>query len=268
MATALSGKTPLKLTGNTALVTGASRGIGRAIAVAFAGEGADLVICGRDLPELEAVRAEILALGRRCFTVRAELAEDGAVEHLWSEVVRSVDRVDILVNNAGIGSSANPMSVMDFDDEFWEMTLRVNLTVPYKLSKKVLPGMVARKHGRIIAIASISSFRPGVHDAAYSSSKTGLLGLTRTLAREHARDGVTANAICPGTTATRTSDRRLQYDALRLGKTFDEIDREISPLGRRLEAGEIAPIAIYLASPEAAGVTGQTFVIDGGQLIA
>ena len=256
----------MKLTGNIALVTGASRGIGRAIAIAFAREGADVVVSGRDVSELRAVRDAICALGRHCIVVQADLAEDGAVEHLWREVERNVDRIDILVNNAGIGSGANAKPVMEFDDEFWELTLRVNLTVPYKLSKKALPGMVARKYGRIIAVASISSFRPGVHDVAYAASKSGLLGLTRTLAREHVRDGITANAICPGTTVTSTADRRLQYDARRLGKTFEEIDRGISPLGRRLEADEIAPIAIYLASPEAAGATGQTFVIDGGQL--
>jgi NAD(P)-dependent dehydrogenase (short-subunit alcohol dehydrogenase family) len=103
---------------------------------------------------------------------------------------------------------------------------------------------------------------------AYAASKSGLLGLTRTLAREHVKDGITVNAICPGTIVTRTADRRLQYDARRLGKTFEEVDRGISPLGRRLEPSEIAPIAIYLASPEAAGATGQTFVIDGGQLMS
>jgi NAD(P)-dependent dehydrogenase (short-subunit alcohol dehydrogenase family) len=126
--------------------------------------------------------------------------------------------------------------------------------------------MVERGYGRVIAIASISAFRPGVHDSAYAASKSGLLGLTRVIAREHAKDGVTSNALCPGTTVTRTADVRLHYEAQRLGKSFDSIDRSISPLGRRITPEEVAPMAVYLASPEAGCVTGQTFVIDGGQL--
>lgn len=257
---------PTRLHDTVALITGASRGIGKAIALAYASEGADLVISGRDTRELMLVRDAVIAMGRSCFAIEADLAEEGAVEHLWNETTRQVDRIDVLVNNAGIGSSANPKPIVSFDDEFWDRTLRVNLTVPYQLCKKALPGMFARKHGRVIAIASISAFRPGVHDAAYAASKTGLLGLTRTLAREHVKDGITSNAICPGTTVTRTADLRLHYDAERLGKTFEEIDQSISPIGRRVVPEEIAPMAVYLASREAGCVTGQTFVIDGGQL--
>jgi NAD(P)-dependent dehydrogenase (short-subunit alcohol dehydrogenase family) len=188
--------------------------------------------------------------------------------------MRTFESVDVLVNNAGMGSIAESgiggpgeaKAVVDFDDRFWELTLRVNLTVPYKLCRKVLPGMIQRRYGRIIFIASISAFRPGVHDVAYAASKSGLLGLMRTIAREHAKDGITSNAICPGTTATRTADRRMTYEAERLGKSLEQVNAGISPLGRRLEPDEIAPIAIYLASPAAAAATGQTFVIDGGQL--
>src|SRR5690606_6877847 len=172
----------MRLAGRTAVVTGASRGIGRAIALALARDGADLVITGRAVPELSSVRDEILALGRQCLMLEADLAAPDAIETLWDGIQRSAASVDILVNNAGIGSSANPKPVIDFDDEFWELTLRVNLTVPYQLCKKALPGMVARGYGRIIFIASINAFRPGVHDAAYTASKSGLVGLMRTLA--------------------------------------------------------------------------------------
>jgi 3-oxoacyl-[acyl-carrier protein] reductase len=232
----------------------------------MAREGADLIVSGRDVPELQSLEATVSEAGRSCLVIVADLAEELAVEHLWREVERHGRAVDILVNNAGIGSGASPRPVVGFDDDFWDLTLRVNLTVPYQLSKRALPAMVERGYGRVIAIASISAFRPGVHDSAYAASKSGLVGLTRVIAREHIKDGVTSNAICPGTTVTRTADVRLHYEAQRLGKSFDAIDRSISPLGRRIMPEEVAPMAVYLASPEAACVTGQTFVIDGGQL--
>jgi 3-oxoacyl-[acyl-carrier protein] reductase len=258
----------VKLANHTALVTGASRGIGRAIALAFAREGADLIITARTREDLASARAEIAAAGRACLLIEADLSEAGAVDALWSEVERAGARVDILVNNAGIGSSATPKPVVSFDDAFWDLTLRINLTVPYQLCKKALPGMVARRFGRVIAIASINGIRGGVNDSAYTASKSGLLGLMRTVAREHVKDGVTSNAICPGTCATRTSDARLQYEAERTGRSLDEVCRGIGPMGRRLEPEELTPIAVYLASAEAAMTTGQTFVIDGGQLNA
>jgi len=254
------------LAGKTALVTGASRGIGRAIALAMAREGADLIVSARDVPELQSLQAAVCGMGRSCRVIAADLAGESAVEHLWQEVEHYGRAVDILVNNPGIGSGASPRPVVSFDDAFWDLTLRVNLTVPYRLCKRALPAMVERRYGRVIAIASISAFRPGVHDSAYAASKSGLLGLTRVIAREHSTDGVTSNALCPGTTVTRTADLRLHYEAQRLGKSFAAIDGSISPLGRRITPEEVAPMAVYLASPEAGCVTGQTFVIDGGQL--
>jgi len=256
----------MRLAGKTALVTGASRGIGKAIALAMAREGADLIVSARDVPELQSVQAAAREMGRSCLVIAADLAGESAVEHLWQEVEHYGRAVDILVNNAGIGSGASPRPVVSFDDAFWDLTLRVNLTVPYRLCKRALPAMVERRYGRVIAIASISAFRPGVHDSAYAASKSGLLGLTRVIAREHSTDGVTSNALCPGTTVTRTADLRLHYEAQRLGKSFAAIDGSISPLGRRITPEEVAPMAVYLASPEAGCVTGQTFVIDGGQL--
>lgn len=258
----------MRLAQRTALVTGASRGIGKAIALAYAREGADLVITARSGNDLRDLAKAVQDMGRRCLVIEADLAAPGAVDHVWQETERGVGHVDILVNNAGVGSGIKPRPVVDFDDQAWDLTLRLNLTVPYQMCKRVLPGMIARRDGRLIAIASINAFRGGVHDAAYTSSKAGLVGLTRTLAREHVRDGITANAICPGSTATRTADTRLAYEVERLGRSMESIIAGIGPLGRRLEPEEVAPIAVYLAGAESASTTGQTFIIDGGQLNA
>jgi 3-hydroxybutyrate dehydrogenase len=175
--------------------------------------------------------------------------------------------IDILVNNAGIGSSSNPKPVAEFDDDFWDLTLLLNLTVPYKLSKAVLRHMREKHWGRIINIASINSKMPSMHGAAYSASKHGLLGLTRTLALELARDGVTVNAICPGPVHTIMNDKRIEYDARRRGLTFAELEHSMTPIGGRLEPEDIAPLAIYLASNEARMVTGQAYNICGGVLL-
>jgi NAD(P)-dependent dehydrogenase (short-subunit alcohol dehydrogenase family) len=176
--------------------------------------------------------------------------------------------VDILVNNAGVGSSASPRPVVDFDDDFWDLSLAVNLTAPYLLCKAVLPAMLARRWGRILTVASINGKIGSLHGAAYAASKHGVLGLTRSLALEVARDGITVNALCPGPVRTVMNDRRIAYDAQRRGVTFAEQEAGLMPIGRRLEPEEVAPLAVYLASDEARVVTGQAFNICGGVLMA
>jgi len=257
----------MKLENKTALITGTSRGIGRELALAFAKEGADVVITGRALELLESLQGEIEAIGSRCSLVVADLSRRDAVDKIWTHCQQSLGHIDILVNNAGVGSSADPRPVIDFNDEFWELTLFVNLTVPYLLTKAVLPGMVERQYGRIINIASINGKVGSVHGAAYAASKHGLLGLTRSLAMEVANEGITANAICPGPVRTLINNKRIAYDAGRLGTSVEQIEAGATPIGRRLEAAEIAPLALYLASEDAAVVTGQAYNIDGGRVM-
>lgn len=249
------------------LVTGAGRGIGRSIALAYAAEGAKVAITARSTAELEEVAGQIRAQGGAELSIAADLADREAPAQIVRQVAASFGPIEMLVNNAGIGSSADPRPVVDFDDAFWELSLRINLTAPYLLCKAVLPEMIRRRFGRIITVSSINGKIGSLHGAAYAASKHGVLGLVRTLAMEVAKDGITVNAICPGPVHTRMSDKRIAYDAQRRGLTTDEIVGAISPLGRRLEPDEIAPLAVYLASDAAAAMTGQAINIDGGVLM-
>lgn len=257
----------MKLAGYTALVTGASRGIGQAIALGFAAEGAHIALTGRDTEGLARTEAQIRALGVNTTTIAADLAEPSAARRVFDHTTQALGRIDILVNNAGIGSSIDPQPLISYHDATWDLLLYVNLTVPYLLTKWALPSMVDHQFGRIINIASINSYVPSMHGVAYTASKHGLLGLTKNTALELAGTGITANAICPGPVHTRTNDIRVAYDAQRLGRSFAEQEATVTPMGRRLEPDELTPLAVYLASRESAMVTGQAFIIDGGAMM-
>ena len=256
-----------QLANRVALVTGAGRGIGRAIALAFAAEGAKVALTARTTGELDEVGGKIRSAGGTALALPADLSDRTVPQKVVDEVQRALGPIEILVNNAGVGSSSNPKPVVDFDDGFWDLSLAVNLTAPYLLCKAVLPGMLTRRWGRIITVASINGKIGSLHGAAYAASKHGVLGLTRTLAMEVAGQGITVNAICPGPVHTVMNDRRLEYDARRRGIAFNELAASLTPIGRRLEPEEIAPLAVYLASDAAAAVVGQAINIDGGVLM-
>ncbi|MCA9115584.1 MAG: SDR family oxidoreductase, partial [Planctomycetaceae bacterium] len=192
----------------------------------------------------------------------------GAPADLVAAVTSAFGPVEILVNNAGIGSSSSPRPVVDFDDDFWEQTIRLNLTAPYHLCRAVLPGMIERKWGRIITTASINSRVASFHGAAYSASKHGVLGLMRTIAAEVAGDGITVNCVCPGPVKTLMNDKRIAYDAERLGRDLEAHEKSLTPIGGRLAPEDISPMMVYFASDQARMVTGQAYNIDGGLVMS
>lgn len=246
------------------MITGASRGIGRALALGFADQGARLALVARSSPELSAVEEEVRRAGTVAASIPADLSDPAMQDYVIEQALAEFSTIDILINNAAVGSSANPKTVAQFDDEFWNYTLALNLTAAYRLAKSVLPLMITKKEGRIINIASLAGKTGLPFGAAYSASKHGLIGLTRSLAMEVIRDGITVNAICPGPVRSDASDKRLEFEANRTGQPFEELEQRSTPIGRRLYAYEIVPLALLLAQESASVITGQAFNVDGG----
>lgn len=257
----------MRLQDKVAVVTGGGRGIGQAIALAFAREGADVVVTARTTSEIECVAAEIDALGRKGVAVPVDLSQRDAVQSCVEQIFSAFRTVHILVNNAAIGGAQNPKLLIEYDDDFWDQSLFVNLTAPYLLTKAFLPTMIEQGWGRIINISSGSGKRGAPHRAAYSASKHGLIGLTRTTALETATSGVTVNAICPGPIRTVMLTRLLRDRAQRQGTTLEAVEKSSNPMQRLLEPEEVAALAVYLASDAAQGMTGQALNINGGSVM-
>jgi len=251
-----------------ALVTGAGRGIGRASALALSAQGCRVAVTARTASELDQTCVEITGGGGVALAIPADLSRPDAPWEIVEQVEQAWGPVEILVNNAGIGSSAKPMPLVDFDDAFWELTMAVNVTAPYRLTRLVLPSMLRARWGRIVNIASINARVPSLHGAAYIASKHALAGLTKATALEVVGEGITCNAVCPGATATLTNDLRLEYDAGRLGKTVDELAAAASPLGRRILPEEVAAAVAFLAGDPANAINGQLLNVCGGTLMA
>ena len=247
-----------------ALVTGAGRGIGRASAIALAAVGSPVVVAARSSDELDAVVSEIEAAGGEAAALVCDLTDRAQSTTLVERASAAFGPIDVLVNNAGIGSSADPRPLAGFRDSFWDETLELNLTAPYLLSKAALPHMRAQRWGRIVTVASINGRSPSPFSGAYVASKHGVIGLMRTLALELAGEGITVNCVCPGPVHTRVNDRRIAFDAERLGLEVEDYERGLTPIGGRLEPEDIAPMVVYLASDDARMITGQAYNVDGG----
>ncbi len=239
------------LSGKTALVTGASGGIGEAIAAALHAQGATVALSGTRVEVLEAV-AEKLG-GERVHVTPANLSDPDSVAGLVGQAEEAMGQLDILVNNAGITRDG---LFMRMKDEDWDQVINVNLTSAMRLSRAALRGMMKRRHGRIIGITSIVGVTGNPGQGNYAAAKAGMIGMTKSLAQEVANRGITANTIAPGFIATAMTDKLND-------KQKDAINGSI-PAGRMGTPEEIAAAAVYLASNEAAYVTGQTVHVNGG----
>ena len=225
----------------TAIVTGASRGIGRAIALGFAAEGANLVLTARGTAELEAVAAQIRATGRECHVVAADLGVATEIQRIADEAVQRFGRVDLLVNNAAI---IHPVvDLADFDPKLWREVIDVNLTAPAMLMKAVLPNMIANRSGKIINISSIGGRQGAKGRSAYRATKAALISLTESVAAEVKAYGIDVNCICPG--GVDTPGLRDAFGAQRLQQEPKVMQPE-----------EIAALAVFLASDAASSITG------------
>ena len=246
---------PFDLSGRVAVVTGANTGIGQAIAVALAGAGADVACVGRTPAEETAER--IRALGRRAQIVSADLSTIEPVGRVVEETVGKLGRLDILVNNAGIIRRAD---AVDFTEEDWDAVVDTNLKSVFFLSQAAGRHMIQAGGGRIINIASMLTFQGGIRVPSYTASKSGIGGLTKLLANEWAKHGVTVNAIAPGYIATNNT-AALQADEARNRAILDRI-----PAARWGDPSDLGGAAVFLASDAAAYVQGHILAVDGGWL--
>ena len=247
----------LSLEGQVAIVTGGGTGIGRGIALEFARAGADVVVASRRLSVLEKVSEEVRALGKRSLAIQTDISRKTDVDDLVQRVMDEFGVIDILVNNAGV-VIRHPLLEASEDD--WDQTMNIDLKGYWLCSQAVGRGMVERKKGNIINIASTAGFRAAGNRTAYSIAKAGVVMFTRVLALELVHYNIRANAVAPG--AVKTNINEVFWGD---PETYKQIAAKI-PMGRWAEPSEIASVALFLASDLSSYITGTTIIVDGGQL--
>jgi NAD(P)-dependent dehydrogenase (short-subunit alcohol dehydrogenase family) len=254
------------LDGRLAVVTGGGRGIGAAIADRLAAAGARVAVLGRDRAELEA-RAHALAVdhGVEAKFIVCDVADEASVEHAFALLRQTMGDPSILVNNAGVSAG---VAFTDTTRETWDRMIAVNLTGTFLCSQQVLPAMLDAGAGRIVNIASTAGLKGYSHTAAYCAAKHGVVGLTRALAMETAKRGITVNAVCPGYTDTDMAASAIR-NLVDAGRTEEEARKAITrvmPIGRLIRPEEVASAVLWLCSNDAAAVTGQCIAVAGGEV--
>ena len=248
------------------LVTGGGRGIGRAIALAFAAPGRFVVVAARTRAQLEETAEEIRRRGAEALALDMDVADERAVEHAFAQLREAVPRLDVLVNNAGIGGGR---PIHQTDVAAWRRVIDTNVVGMFLVTRQAVP--LLREGGRIVNLSSVLG-RFGVPGyTAYCSSKHAVIGFTRALALEVAQRGITVNAICPGWVDTEMAASGMRMGAELMGTTFEEFRRQAIgavPINRIIQPEEVATLVKFLASPDASAITGQTYNICGGQVMS
>jgi 3-oxoacyl-[acyl-carrier protein] reductase len=245
------------LNGRIALVTGASRGIGRAISILLAQRGASVAVHYNSSAEAaQEVVAQITQADGKAVALQADMGDPQAISHLFVQAGSQLGPIDILVNNAGEMTDG---AVVDMSDEMWEQSIRVNLTSVFRCSRAVIPGMKARGWGRIINMASQAAYTGSSYHAHYAAAKAGILGFTFSLAKEVATNGITVNAISPGRITTEMVLSRME------GREEEWLKQ--TPVRRFGKPEEVASVVAFLASEGAAYITGTDINVSGGQLM-
>lgn len=256
----------MKLQEQIAIVTGAGKGMGRAISLRLAGEGAHLVLAARDSGPLEALAREVEALGRRVLAVPTDVREEGEVRAMVGRALDTFGQIDILVNTAGItGPIETPVHEVKVEE--WDEVLAVNLRGTFLCTKHVLPSMLARRRGKIINIAGTSGLRGYKLRAPYSSSKWAVRGFTRTVALEVGPYNINVNCVAPGIVSGDRMDKLCREKARKRGGTPEQVYQEYvneMALHRVTTAEDVAGAVLFLCSEEARQITGQTITVDGG----
>lgn len=252
------------LNGKTALITGGGRGIGREIALTFARQGARIAVAARTAEQVEQVAGEI---GNNAIALVCDVADSESVTRMFGDMRERLGNADILVNNAGIAESA---TFVNTTDELWHRHLSINLSGTFYCTRAALPAMLKKGWGRVINVASIAAKTGAPYVAAYTASKHGVLGLTRTVALEVATTGITVNAICPGYVETEMVSRGIDQITKKTGRTAEEALnalKKMSPQNRLVTPEEVAAVALLLASEEGRGINGQGINVDGGTVL-
>lgn len=263
MSTVVKGR----LENRNALITGGSRGIGKAIAHRFIEEGANVFLCARGESGLSNAEKELRSLGGKVVTCPADVSDRTSVERMVDRAIKSFGYIDILVNNAGI---MKPSSFIDYSFDEFDQIMQVNLYGVFHVTQAVLRSMIERKKGKIINIASTAGKWGSLHQSAYNTSKHAVVGLTRCLGLEMAPHNIQVNAICPAGVEGEEIDTMVEYWADKTGQTKEDMLKNIksrSPIGRFINTEEVAALAAYLASDESDAMTAQSLSLCGGYLM-